>query len=276
MTIKAQNLTISIPNKGCDKNCPYCISRMTTAQDTNFDLMLRNVKKVCTLARAAEVQSVLFTGKGEPMLNYDNICALSPYFKDWPMEIQTNGLMLATSYENILIERLFEWGFDIIAVSVDQDSLFNFFEEKDLFKRIKKNGMNSRITVNVTKDLDRYSNFENLIDYCKKNQVAQLTIRKIVAPDNYHNSEVAAWIQANTSDEQYKQLIYQAIAAMRDAKPIRRLNHGMIIYDYKDVSFTHSDYCIQEESQETDTRSLIFQENGHLYTHWNSEASILF
>ena len=27
--MRANNLTISVPYKGCDKDCPYCVSKMT-------------------------------------------------------------------------------------------------------------------------------------------------------------------------------------------------------------------------------------------------------
>jgi len=48
------------------------------------------------------------------------------------------------------------------------------------------------------------------------------------------------------------------------------------IYDYKGLSVSSSDYCMQDESGADDIRSLIFMEDGHLYTNWNSKASILF
>ena len=52
--------------------------------------------------------------------------------------------------------------------------------------------------------------------------------------------------------------------------------HGMSIYDCKGISVLFSDYCIQEQANDNDVRSIVFHEDGHLYTLWNSAASMRF
>ncbi len=72
----SENLTICIPPERdgprCDKNCPYCISRMTGYIDHNYHMVMRNIDKVKTAAKAARVYSVMLTGAGEPLLNLDS------------------------------------------------------------------------------------------------------------------------------------------------------------------------------------------------------------
>ena len=57
---------------------------------------------------------------------------------------------------------------------------------------------------------------------------------------------------------------------------IRKLPFGATVFDINGVSFTYFDYCVQESSNDETIRSLIYQEDGHLYTSWNSKASIIF
>ena len=104
--LKAENLTISVPNAGCDKNCPYCVSRMTGYVDNDYPKMLRNVSKVIHVARAAEVTSVLFTGKGEPILAYRELIELAGLFNFWPLELQTNGIGLAGGDDSLAVGAL--------------------------------------------------------------------------------------------------------------------------------------------------------------------------
>jgi len=271
--LKAENLTISVPNHGCDKDCPYCVSRMTGYVTNDFERMLRNHKKVIHVARAAEVTSVLFTGKGEPVLAYGELIELARLFNSWPLELQTNGIGL-TDGDDRLIAGLYDAGFDVIAVSVDTAEQMDAC--RGLFARIGRAGLISRITVNIT-DLFGDVTFSSLLDYCRENGISQLTLRRIVTPENPKDQKTVDWIADNVDDGDYLSLMEQArVFVSGQGKLIRTLNHGVAVYDCGGVSFSYSDYCIQETSRGDNVRSLVFLENGHLYTSWNSAASILF
>lgn len=271
--LKAENLTISVPNLGCDKNCPYCVSRMTGYIDNDFEKMTRNIEKVKNVARAAEVTSVLFTGKGEPMLAYPHLITLARHFDRWPLEIQTNGLRLARA-DDSLLAGLWDAGFDVIAVSVDTRETLD--EYRRLFSRIAESGLLSRITVNITRLLVGVT-FAELLAYCRDNRISQLTLRRIVTPEAPKDKKTAEWIARHVDDGDYSSLMDQAKDYVTGhGKLIRTLNHGVNVYDCDGVSFSYSDYCIQERNTGDNIRSLVFLENGHLYTSWNSAASILF
>ena len=96
--MRAQNLTICVPYQGCDKNCPYCISKMTGyISSWHWPMMERNIPKVRKLAEASQISSVLITGKGEPMLAESYVRKMIAAFKDFPVELQTNGKLLNMS-----------------------------------------------------------------------------------------------------------------------------------------------------------------------------------
>jgi hypothetical protein len=271
--LKAENLTISVPNAGCEKNCPYCVSRMTGYVDNDYPKMLRNVNKVIHVARAAEVTSVLFTGKGEPTLAYPQLIELAGLFNFWPLELQTNGIGLSCG-DDSLLSGLYDAGFDVVAVSIDNREELDAYRE--LFSRIGREGLISRITVNITDLLGEIA-FSELLAYCRTNKISQLTLRRIVTPEDPKDARTADWIARHAHDSDYRSLMEQArLLVSEHGRLIRTLNHGVEVYDCGGVSFSYSDYCIQEHNLGDNVRSLVFLEDGHLYTSWNSPASILF
>jgi len=271
--LKAENLTISVPNAGCDKNCPYCVSRMTGYVANDYPKMKRNSRKVINVAGAAEVTSVLFTGKGEPMLAYGELIELARLFNFCPLELLTNRIRLAGG-DDSLLSGLYDAGFDVIAVSIDRTGELGAY--RDLFSRIKQAGLISRITVNST-DLLTGITFSDLLNYCRENSITQFTLRRIVTPEKPKDAATAQWIEHHAHEKDYRSLMDQARAHVSaQGKLIRTLNHGVEVYDCDGVSFSYSDYCIQERNLGDNIRSLVFLEDGHLYTSWNSSASILF
>lgn len=271
--MRAANLTISIPYLGCDKNCPYCISRITGFPKPNTGKLKRNINKVKTLARAAQVTNVLITGKGEPTLNWNFLLDIVEKFQDWPVELQTNGLLLNKHLDKV--NTLAIHGLDVVAISIDKIEQFTDF--KELFKRIHNLGMTIRVTLNVTKMIPRTATFNYLISICKQHKIDQFLLRNIVAPTHAQVSEYTKWIEENTSPEQYDKLVGEMNMCLEKfGMFLRETEFGMKIYDYRGVSITKSDYCIQDSSNGNNIRSLILLDDGHLYTNWYSKASRLF
>ena len=242
--------------------------------------MHENTGKVKTVARVAGVTSVLLTGKGEPFKNYDDVLFFSESFKEYPLEIQTNGIWLSKSIGEI--KTLRNHGVNLIAISVDSA------EQSDSVKIISKaahsNGMLVRVTFNIT-NMFRWAsrcesnraNFEEIIQWCLRLSVDQMTLRNIVSPNHTKETKQSLWIKKNVDPEYYARLKQEMeIACKYGGFFVRSLPYGAKIYDYKGISVSHSDYCIQDSSNGDDLRSLIFMEDGHLYTNWNSKASVLF
>jgi len=245
--MRAQNLTISVPpgKMLCDKKCPYCVSRMTGYVKTNIQLMFRNVTKVKTLAQNAQVTGVLLTGKGEPTLNRPDLMWLLRSFNHYPIELQTNGINLSVDFQ--YLEDLAATGLNVLAISIDHLSQ------------------------------SRETTFDDLIDISRESNVDQLMLRQIVIP-NYvdMDSATAKWINSNVDHKHYLQLHSEMEAACRGCgRFLRRLHFGPAVYEYNGVSVSYSDYCIQDFNEGEDIRSLIFLEDGHLYTSWNSMASAI-
>ena len=82
------------------------------------------------------------------------------------------------------------------------------------------------------------------------------------------------WIASNSNDEQYKKMMWEVKEIGHHV--VRKLPYGAVVYDIDGIAVTGFDYCVQDQNNNEDIRSLIFMEDGHVYTSWNSKASILF
>lgn len=289
MSLNAENLTISIPGNSCNKNCPYCISKITNDVEFNDVMWFKNLLKLKVMAKSSGVHSILLTGKGEPTLNLDHIYHVCSMFSEFPLELQTNGIIFRKNPE--VLSRLVNCSLTTIAISMDFiDSTLeeNLEELKEFFKLNKTYDLNIRLSINFTDHVpESYLKLNRYIDLCKRYNVKQLLFRNITNPVNIHSyNEATNWITRNNSGSKFKIFTenfsldylngYSVNSPNVSYNLIRTTRFGMCIYDIDDISVSFSDYCIQESNNSIDIRSLIYQADGHLYTSWNSKASIIF
>lgn len=226
----AGNVAVCVPNKGCNKNCPYCVSKITGKMKSNSDLMIRNVWKVKRLAKVAQVFCVLLTGKGEPLCNKEMTEYFISTFSEFSVEIQTNGIILGKELD--YLKQLHKLGLDIIAISVDNLQEFNI----NLLNAIHEIGMLSRVTFNITNMLHmdigsaQDLTFHDLIDVCNGAAwVDQMTIRNIVVPNNTEKCKETKWIEDNVDSSIYRKLEQQMIETCeKDGSLIMKLPYGAV------------------------------------------------
>ncbi len=277
--MKAQNLTICVPSNGpCDKNCNYCVSKMTPQYLVNEDLMRGNIEKIKTLARATNVTSVLLTGDNfEPFLNSEFLYYLIGEFNEYPLEIQTNGISLHKAFivGDGCISTLNQKGLDIISFSID--NLKSLETYTSLFKAIKYYDMTVRVALNITDMIPLSYSFNDLLIACIEAGVDQLLLRNIVTPKFAHKSTYTDWIYKHTNPQRWTILMRNMEEELIEhGRKLRTTEWNSVIWDLKGISITTSDYCIQSESKDTEVRSIIFQQDGHCYTSWDSKASRIF
>lgn len=279
--MRAQNLSVCVPDTGCDKNCPYCVSEMTGRMITDRAAMQRNLPKVLSLARLAGVSSVLLTGKGEPCRDFDDVVWLLDAFGHLPVELQTNGLRLLRRFARDPdvgdLERLRQRGLDVLAFSLDE--LEQFERMAPLFGRAAGLGLVIRVTFNLTDRIPADTSLDTFLSACRSAGVQQFSLRQVTVPndvqlDSAEARQTAAWIEEHVAPGLYTRLVDELVAGQ--PRLIRRLPYGAVVYDVAGVAVSHFDYCVQDDHGPEDIRSLIFAEDGHLYTAWNSPASILF
>jgi hypothetical protein len=269
--MKANNLTICI-DAPCNKKCPYCVSKMTFYPEPNENLFCGNMQIAVKMANLASVSSVLITSKGEPLNDLSTVENICKIFYNFPLELQTNGLKL----KHLPIEVLEGWGINTIAFSIDKyQDMFSF---KEQFDDCKKRGINVRITV-VLSDLWTPPDGYNFLADCTQLGIKQVTLRKMTVPSliliTEESIKTAEWIKEH-SKEKHEMFLGPLYCYELPENLVRQLPFGPSVYDMEGIAVTTIDYCIQESNNTEDIRSLIYHQDGHMYTSWDKKASILF
>lgn len=283
--MKANNLTICVPSsKGllreCNKNCPYCISRITWTPEVNESLMWQNLQTVKKILELRGIHDILITGKGEPLMNPEFLTKLMYNLRDYKLEIQTNGILLSESpflgydsYQNW--KEFFVAGrLNVLAVSVD--NVTQIRRSKDLWKSFHDAGIIVRVCVNITNIFQGFG-FKDIVEMARESYASQVLFRNITYPSTAPtDSNEVQWINKNVNLILYKDFLNQ-MKALR-LPSVRYIDGvGCTVFDYKGTAVMFSDYCLEESSSEVNgARSLIFHQDGHVYTSWNTPASILF
>ena len=272
--MKAHNLTVSVPADVCDKNCSYCISNITWRAIPDRVLVQRNMEKVKRTADQAGVDNVLITSKNEPFQNYDGLIWTLNKFSDYHLELQTNGIKFNRHPESACRD-LYKAGLNVMAFSIDKIETLEEYAKG--FEVINNHKMITRVCINLTNMITDHFTFDRIVDILiKVENIHQVLFRKISYPTHAdRENPYVKWIDKNVNPVQYDRLAKQML--VRDLRKLYVIPQtGVTTYSYKGMSVCFSDYCIQECNQMDDVRSLIYQDNGHLYTNWDDPASVRF
>lgn len=272
LNMKANNLTICIDAE-CARDCPYCVSKMTWSPKPNYTLFCTNILKALKMAELASVSSVLLTSKGEPLNSIYLVSYCLHKFKDFPLEIQTNGLLLTKN----LIADFRSQGLNTLAISIDKyEDVAKF---TDIYEYCSVLGINIRLTIVLSNLWTKKDGLEFLVE-CKQLGVKQITFRHVTIPDKVQETEactkVISWIKKNVSEEAHKEFLDYFYRQQETKNLIRKLAFGASVYSMGGVSVTIFPYCIQESNSIEDIRSLIYHQDGHMYTSWDKPSSLLF
>lgn len=281
--MKANSLSISLPWHECNQNCAYCVSKMTGYGCINRDAFIRNLSKAKKMADIAGVTSVILTGKGEPLYPFagteDHMTATTylrslkevcDIFADYPLEIQTNGktIMLENS-EDFLPRKLLDMHINTIAISVDDPNVLLSIDE--VIHKYLTLGFNLRVTINLTKRIMKFP-ATDYVKACKDNGISQLSFRELTIPDYAVDSKASQdaqkYIQGIDKAEVHTYLNKFFHEVETRGQFVRSLDFGANIYMIDGVSCVVMGKCIQENSDDSDIRSLIYWEDGHMSTSW--------
>jgi len=266
-TMKANNITVCVPSRGCTRNCHYCVSKMTPDSIGIYKFNEERVKLSLSFAQTLGATSLLITSRGEPLLNIEDVRMVLAVAREkyLPTEIQTNGDV------DQYVHELAEGGLSVYAVSIDSVSQVD--RQKNLFKEIVANSLILRWTV-VLHDESMEMSLEEWLKLAESYGVRQLTFRKLTIPDNPRDKETAQWI----SDNAHRLIgwMNKLEEYVENRKIIRTLSFGPKVIEAGSISLTYFPYCIQEGGNIDELRSLILRDDGHVYTDWNSMASVLF
>jgi len=249
---------------------------MTFAPKKDRDKFYRNMTKAFNMAELSGVDTVLISSKGEPMNDFElTNKAIREGSSRFAVELQTNGAALVGNLNKINI--LYAEGLDVLALSIDRPN--DFKKLKPLLVEAERLGLVVRITVVLTDIFDGHG-LHWFLDQCREYGVRQLTFRNATVPTTVlataDSHKTREWVEDNTKTNTYDFIMDDLSKNILKSNLVRRLPFGMSVYDLGGVAVTTIDYCIQDSNDGDDIRSLIYHQDGHMYTSWDKPGSILF
>ena len=288
MRITAESLSVVVGTSACMSACPFCVSNMTydpTKDLPKTEFKWKAFRKALNVAKSASVNTVLITGKGEPLLWPDEVGSVvySSMSAGIPIvEIQTNGVLIPKLKEEL--ELWYSDGLTTVCLSrVSMDDYVNshvyspkhpemLWSNKDLVNLLHDIGLGVRISLVLTKEHFPLNRLEDRLDftikYCKLLGVDQLTIRSVETPsksddlvtlDYADNNKVFNW-------QEYIQ---------RKGTRLLRLSFGAEVYDVDGQNVCISN-CLTIDEEPDTIRSLIYFPDGHLRYSWDYPGAIIF
>jgi len=283
--MKIQTMSIVCGTRACNANCPFCVSKMTPEAELHESINWHNLRKACQLAKIGGATTVLITGKGEPTLHPMDILMYLRHLREWGefpfIELQTNGIELMGSLDKDDLEQWYIEGLNTICLSaVHYESRYNkqiygdkYHSLPNVVSFLHNIGFTVRLSVMMIKDyIDTWEKVVALAQYCREEEIDQLTIRPITGPTVPGKSEVADWVEEHKPDDTG---IVRIKNKMREyATPVLHLSHGAVVYDFDGQNICLSN-CLTTNETADDIRQIIFYPNGRIAYDWKYKGAIL-
>ena len=289
--MKFKLFSVVIGKEACIASCPFCVSGCTPTKETLIapEVNFRNFKIACNLANRSGIDTVMLTGRGEPLLYPDQITDYLKVLKEFNfpfIELQTNCILVAKNkekYESYL-KNWYELGLTTITISVVSNKKdinqkiyqpnSDYIDLPDLINYLHKIGFSLRLTCVMCKNMmDTEEKIMDFINFAKENKVEQVTLRPV--NDEFRRKSAQDWIEVNKLSIERK----EKIRAYLDKVGTKLLNLERIgtIYDVNGQNVMYSlplNKYTRDENPENG-RQLIFFPDGHIRYEWEMEGGIL-
>ena len=115
---------------------------------------------------------------------------------------------------------------------------------------------------------------ESIIDLCTELGADQITFRALWSPDT--NSEQGKWIKENVTNITMDFINDLKADIAQKGKYLDTLEYGSDRYDYYGFSVILDEDSMSQSENKSAVKYLILRPNGHLYSKWDSKASLIF
>lgn len=293
-----QSLSICVPAKKCINNCEFCCSKMhgSDYEDRFSNLAtysdyIVDMKKRMEYARENGCNTCMLTGNNEPQQNKEFLKVFSEINKSLRhpflnIEMQTSGAFIDDDMLDFL---KYSVGVTTIAISVASltgigkniditrtpDNNLNIYL---LSKNIKERNINLRICLNMNDSIiiepDDDFTKEVIITECKKLKADQITFRALWSANT--TTEQGKWIQKHVTEKTFSLIKDLKEDIKKNGTYLDTLEYGADRYDYQGFSVVIDEDSMAKEINKQAVKYLILRPNGHLYSKWDSKASLIF
>jgi len=276
----------------CNASCQFCVSKTTVNYGVSSmrpHIDRTRLHRFMEYVKAGNTSTVMITGKGEPLLEADQVTQLLTFVMeeehalDFALigkEIQTNGILIDQAPRRFepLLSTWRDLGLTTIAVSiVHYDTRVNhrvYLPQKEsyinlsrLIDRIHTERIRVRLaTIMFNGGIDTVKKLQHLMKYARKNKVEELTLRPVNKPLISQDSLVGSWIEKNHLRQQNQRDIEDFLWS--SGRLVGKLPHGAYIFDIdgQNVCLTNS---LTLQSNPAYYRQIIFYpESGDILTDW--------
>lgn len=198
--MEKKDFVFVLGNYHCDKNCPYCIAKMSNKKTASFEEEIEKLQnKLQDYAeKGVHFEYFILSGNGEPSLyskeelrRIKEIVEESNIFTDY--RIQTSGNLFM---EKEKLELFVSWLKEITVISSNSKEDQTFYRYKKSYLDSKAFQNTSRIRVNIVLLKNNLENINQLIkDYSIKNNVETIALKILDRKDN--NSKESTWVKEN-------------------------------------------------------------------------------
>ena len=122
--------------------------------------------------------------------------------------------------------------------------------------------------------LHRGSSPETVIDICAGLGADQITFRALWSPDA--TTDQGRWIAENVTGKTASLIDALKKDIKANGKYLETLEYGAGRYDYRGFSVVLDEDSMAQDDGRTAVKYLILRPNGHLYSKWDSKASLIF
>jgi len=291
-----QSLSICVPAKNCINDCRFCCSKMHNAdyQDrfsdiSGFSDFSDDMRKRLEYARENGCNTCMLTGNNEPQQNKAFLRVFGEINKSLRIpfhniEMQTTGAFIDADMLDFLQRSI---GVTTVAISVacldngglNRDMICTKDDRltlETLCREIKKRHMNLRICLNMNDGIlaDHPFTPESVIALCGALGADQITFRALWAPDT--DSPQGKWIARHVTEKTHAFLRALKDSIKENGRYLDTLEYGADRYDYCGFSVVIDEDCMSHGVNKTAVKYLILRPNGHLYSKWDSKASLIF
>lgn len=217
--MKAQSLSVVVPNQKCINDCAFCVSKMSDDRYKNqmddnlpfFDLYVKDYLKRLDFAQRNGCNTIMLTGDSEPQQNRKFLTYFGLFMQmmknpfDW-IEMQTTGVLLDQNYLRFLRNHV---GVNVISLSV---SSFDNNENRkiigcpfgleinlpELCKEIKRYDFTLRLSLNLSNAFEQYEP-QVLFEKCKELGADQVTMRVLYA--DHDTTKQSEWVRKHAMRE---------------------------------------------------------------------------
>ena len=291
-----QSLSVCVPAKRCINDCKFCCSKMHTSdyEDRFTDVSCysnytEDMRKRLEYARENGCNTCMLTGNNEPQQNKEFLRVFSEVNRGLRMpflniEMQTTGAFIDADFLDFFKSSV---GVTTIAVSVacldDDADNRSMIQTKDsqlnlarFCAEVKKRNINLRLCLNMNDGILVRHDYtpRSVTELCGELGADQITFRALWSPDS--DTEQGEWIARHVSAKTLDFIDALKADVKANGKYLDTLEYGADRYDYHGFSVVIDEDSMSQEENKSAVKYLILRPNGHLYSKWDSQASLIF